>query len=564
MLLILLSWLYIVFTSINLGVSFEKTIKLKQDDSVITAVLGLFASTIIGSIWAIFGRINIEFHIFLLALNGILFYYNKRRHLEIKTIFIKNIQQLSLFLKFFLGINCLLILAQCASLPYLVDNESYYIQTIKWINEYGFVKGLANLHIFYGQTSGWHITQSIFNFSFIYPNFNDISGFCLVLGNVFSVQKLNVYLSNQKKNYLIIGLLPIANVLLFQFISAPSPDIPVYIFSFIVFYYFLEDFKKGGKIGLYCSTILSIYIVYCKPTAICILLLPLAYFSNNFKELKKQLIPLTATATLVFVLFLIKNTLITGYPLYPSTLLSYNSLDYAIPKEVMAFYFDKSGLYGFMMSKSQFMSMSYLQIFIKWLTLNKIDAVFNIVSCLLILTSPYYIKRYHNLKAIWILYSVMVAQLILLLASSPQYRFFIHFILIFSFFTLSCFIKNKKLINLILLSSLIATAVICLFTINFNSITNNKLLTQNSSFSNLSFIFPAKNSKLETNYFQLKEGNLKYYTPDSKTYFWLSGNGNLPSVNSKQLNYFKIYFHYLPQLRNKSLKDGFYNKKIQE
>jgi len=104
-----------------------------------------------------------------------------------------------------------LILNHCSQSPLLIDNETYYIQTIKWLNEYGFVKGLANLHVFLGQTSGWHIAQSVFNFSFLYANFNDLSGYALTLGLVFSFLNLDIVLKNPepKKYQLIAGILAV-------------------------------------------------------------------------------------------------------------------------------------------------------------------------------------------------------------------------------------------------------------------------------------------------------------------------------------------------------------------
>ncbi|WP_232067418.1 hypothetical protein, partial [Flavobacterium bizetiae] len=69
MILIVISWIYILFTTINLGFLTDKIVKLKNQNFVITSILGLFSVTLLASIWAIFGRINIEFHIFLLLLN---------------------------------------------------------------------------------------------------------------------------------------------------------------------------------------------------------------------------------------------------------------------------------------------------------------------------------------------------------------------------------------------------------------------------------------------------------------------------------------------------------------
>lgn len=167
MILILISWIYILFTTINLGFGFDKILGLKNNNFVITSILGLFSTTIIASVWAIFGRINIEFHVFLLLLNVILLLRFRTAIIETYKSFLLEINDLQNILKIFLTLISFLIIAQCASIPYVIDNESYYIQTIKWLNEYGFVKGLVNLHLFYGQMSGWHIVQSAFNFSFI-------------------------------------------------------------------------------------------------------------------------------------------------------------------------------------------------------------------------------------------------------------------------------------------------------------------------------------------------------------------------------------------------------------
>ena len=57
---------------------------------------------------------------------------------------LSEIKSFSFPIKILLAFSSFLILAQSATLPFIIDNESYYIQTIKWLNEYGFVKGLAN------------------------------------------------------------------------------------------------------------------------------------------------------------------------------------------------------------------------------------------------------------------------------------------------------------------------------------------------------------------------------------------------------------------------------------
>lgn len=564
MLLIILSWIYILITTIHLGYFFDKLIRLNNKNFIITSVLGLFSATIIASIWAIFGRINIEFHFFLLIINFFIFVRIKSNILEIYKIFITDFRNLTYSLKIYLIGIIFLIIAQCAAKPFVIDNESYYIQTIKWINEYGFVKGLANLHIFFGQTSGWHITQSVFNFSFLYADFNDLSGFCLMLGSIFAVFKLNSYFDNGLKINLIIGLLPIANVLLFQFISAPSTDLPVYVISFMMFFYFITHYNKPSLEKFNLQIILALFIVFIKPTAIAMILIPTLFLVSNFNILKSNLITSFILSVLVLALFIIKNTIITGYPLYPTQLFSGTNFDFKVPKVLISFYFDETKLYGFYSTKAEFNSMNQFQILIKWLTFNTINSIFNTLNVLLVFISSYFIYKYFNQKKYWLLYFVMVLQFGLLLFTSPQFRFFIQFLLFFSLMILVCFVNSKRSILISLYGSSIIVAFLVLVPINYSGLTSNKLIIENSHFTISEIVFPHPNSKLSNHFYKRKIGNLEYNSPYKNSYFWTNGNGKLPCVNSQQINYFIANFNYMPQMRTPYLKDGFYSKKVSE
>ena len=564
MILIAISWIYILFTTINLGVGFDKIIDLKNRNFVVTSILGLFAVTIIASIWAIFGRINIEFHALLLLLNISLFFKFRKPIIEIYKSFILEFKQLQITFKVLLILISVLIVAQCSSTPFVIDNESYYIQTIKWFNEYGFVKGLANLHIFLGQASGWHVTQSVFNFSFLYKNFNDLSGFCLLLGNIFSFQKLNTYYLNHNKSYLIIGLLPLCNILFFQFISAPSPDLPVFIFSFILFFYFLENFKRINKEDFNLILILVLYLIYIKSTMLTLIIIPVILLLLHHRSLLKYILKPAILFAIIMSLFIIKNMIICGSPIFPSKIGASFSTSYAIPNSISVFYYDQIKYYGFFVDMNQYNSMSVFDLFIKWISMPKLNGLFNKLSVLLILIVPFFIFKFQNKKALWTLYFIMVLQLFLLFITSPQYRFFMNFILFFSLFCLISISQNKKMINSLLLLSLIPTIVVLFLPINLNKFSNHKFMLEISNFSIKNIISPYQNTKNSTAFETIQFGNLKYNSPIKNDFFWANGNGNLPCVNKEQLDYFKKYFHIIPQMRTKDLKDGFYGKKVLE
>lgn len=562
MVLITISWIYILLTTINLGLGLDKVMKINNKNFVVTSIFGLFTTTVIASIWAIFGRINVEFHIVLLLLNIFVLLKFHKSIIDHYKSFLLELQQLRKSLQIILAVVTVLIILQCSSIPFVIDNESYYIQTIKWLNEYGFVKGLANLHLFYGQTSGWHIAQSVFNFSFLYKNFNDLSGFCLLLGNVFAIQKLNEYSKNGNKNYLLVGLFPLFNIFFFQFISAPSPDIPVYIFSFVFFFYFLENFKEITSETFDLLVILVLFLLYIKNTTLTFAVFPLALLALNFKSLAPKLLKPSLLSILIILLFFIKNLIICGSPIFPSKILTVIKTDYAIPNVIQTYYYDHLKYYGYFLTAEQYNSMSAWDLFIRWITLPKLNGLFNKISFFLIAAIPFFIHKYKDKKALWLIYIIMILQIFLLLITSPQYRFFIHFTLFFSIFCLTCFVQSKKILNVLLILSQIPIAIILFCPLNVGRFANHKSLMEIKTFSTKNVIYPYSNSKITTSFETIQLGNLKYNSPQNNDFLWASGNGDLPCVNKELIGSFEKYFHYIPQMRTNDLKDGFYAKKI--
>jgi hypothetical protein len=559
MVLILLSWLYIFFTSLTLGIGFSKLFQLKTLEVVITVILGLFSVTLLASSWAIFGPIAILFHLFLLVTSITLgLYFKSELKQIIKTVVIQ-LTSFSLTIKLLLVFSSLLILAQSATLPFIVDNETYYIQTIKWLNEYGFVPGLANLHLFFGQTSGWHITQSVYTFSFWYNNCNDLNGFLLLITNFWVFQKLHSFFTHGKHLDLVFGLLPLTYVFLFQFVSAPSPDLPIYLIGFILFSMYLElqqDFKTEQFIII---TILVLFAVYIKITAVVLLLLPLFSFIKNAALLKKQIFSLRIFSGLVLLLLVGKNIIITGYPLYPLKTLP--CADYAVPKEIMDFFFSREIMNSFYMPYGTFESSSLSWLLKKYFLQNGIDSIIGLSTLILLVISPFIMSKFYPKQRVSDIYFVFITLLILLVFSSPQYRFYVYFTIFFGLIFLSILLTKKKFIIGLLSLSLLSAFNLFFVPMSYSKITHNKLLANNSKFDFENTLYPKSITKEEQVYTQITIGNLDYYSPNLTELFWITGNGNLPTINQKQLDYFENNFHFIPQLRGKTLGEGFYAQK---
>ncbi len=560
MILILLSWLYIYFTAIIFGIAFSKIMRLQQFEFVLIPIYGLFSLTLVATVWAFLGPINLFFHLFLCIASLLLWYKNKETTSSFFKGTFNQVKSFSFTVTILFIISSLLILAQSATLPFIIDNESYYIQTIKWLNEYGFVKGLANLHLFLGQTSGWHITQSIYSFSFIYDRFNDLNGFCLLLLNFFAFQKLNNYFTEGNKIDLVFGLMPLSYVFLFQFISAPSPDLPVYVLAFIIFSVYLE--KEHPENRFITISILALFSVFIKITAVILLLFPLLLILKHLLILKKQFLQVLFLGSFVLVLFISKNAVLTGYPLFPLLCFRIDAFDYTVPSSIIDYFFSKSMLHSFYIPYKLFDKMSAIEMIKYYFLSNGISGYIGMASLFLILVTPIVIIKKRLSKSFWAIYLAFVALIILLSLSSPQYRFFIYFSIFFMLVLFSMFISKPQIIIRLMAINLVVIVIILTLPMSFENLTQNKFLTDNNTFHFKNILIPEPNSKWNNEYKKTSIGNMHYHSPTDTSFFWVTGNGHLPCINSIQLDYFHNGFLYIPQQRSIDLSHGFYSQKV--
>jgi hypothetical protein len=115
MLLLLICWCYLGFTFLNLGFAFQKITKIKSNDYILTIIFGMFFTTILASIWAIYGRIHFEFQLFLIALQGLIVLKFKKELIPVYQSLWQQIKSLPKALKIFLITIASLILIQAVS-----------------------------------------------------------------------------------------------------------------------------------------------------------------------------------------------------------------------------------------------------------------------------------------------------------------------------------------------------------------------------------------------------------------------------------------------------------------
>ena len=559
MLAVLTYWCYLFLITSIIGVSFQELFKTGKSHPIIPFFLGGFSISLIASIWAIFDGLSTYFETFLLLLSLLLVIWKKKTYKTFLISLKAKLKALPSYLKALLGIITLFAIAQCASAPYIIDNESYYIQTIKWLDTYGFVKGLANFHFFLAQNSGWHILQSGLNLDMITTFFNDINGFYLVLGNLYAFDKLGLYFRNKEKHNLIIGLFPIFNVFLFQFISTPSPDLPIYLLTLIIFGEFLThytDHKSDNHATLF---MLGVFAVFIKVTAVFLLIFPIVLYLKYKTSIRKDIPKLTIISGFAFALFVVKNSIISGYPLYPIASFRLTEADWLLPLPLQEYLVETTKHYAFFLTPNEYENTTLLQRIVHWLRLPKLHGLFNMGMCAVLLLFPFFIRKSNYKKPLYILYFVSVAQLLFLWLTSPQYRFFLGFFMVLSLTIITICISKEGILKIGLTLATLAVAIPLFVPFNLNALTENEFQLSLSTFSTEYLIKPHPQTKYtQATYTMHQEGNLKIHTPTNIDFFWATGDCDLPCIQLQHLNDFKAYFRSVPQLRTTNLKDGFY------
>jgi hypothetical protein len=566
MLFILLSWFYILAVSMIVGTSTSKVLGITKSHPVITIILGFFSVTIIASFWAILYSVNWPFHIVLFLICCCLLFLNYSLIKKNLVLTVHQFNSLSQYIKILFGVISLLILAQCASPPFLIDNESYYIQTIKWLNEYGFVKGLVNLHLFLGQTSGWHILQSAFNFSFLYDSFNDLSGLILLLGNYYAITHLNSYSFKSKLNTAdsIIALFPILNVFFFQFISTPSPDMAIYVLSLIITHQFLKCYENFDKNTYVSLTTISLFAILIKPSVIVFAILPIMLYRRYFIYTRSQTKSLFTMTFLVAGIIIVKNSIIAGNPFFPLTIANLIDFSWQLPSDIASYFSNYGRAYGYHMSPESFGAASWSLRFKTWLFVPGLHGIFNKMMIALLIIIPLVIYKFYNKTTYWLFYVLGILSMILLFAISPQYRFYFPIMMIFGLMICRLLIVNSKALNVVMFLATMIVAIPLFFSINNQQVTNNMYHVANSQFSTDYLVEPFGLSKYPSGYEVIQESNLKFNSPTQMDFFWGTGDIPLPAINKEQHKYFKVNFNVMPQQFSENLKHGFISKRVKK
>lgn len=526
MITVLAYWLLLFLIFLPGGLLVNKIFRLHTKNVPLLLFAGMLFTTLVFSITAFFNPLDTVTFFSYLAFVILLSICFWKDYKDLFKGFRREIASLPLLQKSVFVILVLGAALKSAQIPTIIDNESYYLQTIKWVNEYGFVKGLGNLHPFLAQMSPWHVLQAGLNLNFVSDKINDLNGFVFIAAMAFCFMECK----KQESGISWITLIPFFSVLYFFFLDSPSPDLTLVIITPIFFYLL-------AKQHIAIPWMLLLFMAFIKIT-----IAPLALlFLYPLFRTRKLLPGMALSGLAISILWAAKNYVISGYPLYPLTFLD-TGTDWQIPKHLLDGLNESSNadIYGVKVSAS------WIEKFISWLTIGGIDGVFNIVIISLFIMMSFF-KRIRRNNLYRIIYIGCLIHFITLFFISPQFRFFLPEIIFFLAF-ITAEVLNALKLRLYEVCLIACTALVFVTIPNFNT---GQLYQPEAITANPQMQFTKKH-----------EGNLNYYSPKENFFFYGTADGPLPCVNKVQLERFRHKYGVMPQIRGQSLQDGFYSMPV--
>ena len=426
MLVVLLIWTYVLFTTYLIGYAVLSIItsldcmKMKKGKNGKTYVMhyqesyivaGVIANTVYAQLFSLAGGVGFIANLLLVLICVVIAVYYRSELVNDAQSLIRKLVSGRTGLYYAIILIAFAYGTAHGIMHY--DSDLYHAQAIHWIEDYGIVKGLGNLHVRLAYNSAAFPLSALYSMSFVTgKSYHVMSGFfalllawqCLDLKNI--VRRGHIILSDFARIMALYYLFSI-----FDEMVAPASD---YFLSTIVFYIIIHWLDMNVRhehsyVPYILLAITGVYAVTIKLSAAPMLALSIVPIYRLLHERTKEKLRAfwvsLVIALIISIPFFIRNVIISGWLIYPVTFLNFFNSPWKIPKGVAEF--DAKEIKTFGRGYNDVLNYGDLK-FNEWIgnwfnnlgTVNKIMLVLDVIAVVLyILCVAYFIIVAVNQKA---------------------------------------------------------------------------------------------------------------------------------------------------------------------
>lgn len=371
MIIVLANWLYIAITSFVTGFAvlsfFSAIFGINKYRKMTAYVLGGLAfNTVYAQAYSLFGGVGLGANAGLIFLCLIFSFILRQPIREYLTDYRNGLRGRYGILSAW-GI-VIILFSYGTSRGYLhYDTSLYHAQSIRWIEEYGVVPGLASLQLRYGYNSSAFAMTALYSFrDFVGQSLHTTAGFFALVGAIQVVDVYRVFADKKVRHsdFIRIGLLFYLGQIFGEMMS-PASDYyaQVLIFMSVILWLDAEDEE-------FSYSMISILLVFAATIKFSIALLVLMVVYPAVILVKKrrvrEIVVCIISGIVVLIPYFIRNILISGWLIYPSTFFDIANVDWKIPKGMAQYDAMEIGVYGKGINDVTKLDMPFSQWFPNW------------------------------------------------------------------------------------------------------------------------------------------------------------------------------------------------------
>ncbi len=323
MLTVLVNWIYVIIITFGLGYGFSILsgsllgYRLKGVDSILMAGLGI--STVYAQVFSLFDGVGMTANLVLVVACIIVFCVWRK---DI-TAYLQHAVKECKIGRVILIVAIVLLWSYFTSRGYMhYDSDLYHAQSIRWIEEYGVVPGLGNLHERFAYNSSFFAVSALFSMKFLLgESMHAMSGFFALL---LSFTALGIGRSWKNKKFSLADFARVGTIYylitIIDEVVSPASDYSimcVILFIVVKWLDLLEQKEeKCAPYALLC--VLGVYGLTLKLTAGLIVLLTIKPAISLVKNKKyKEIMLYLGMGLMVAIPWFVRTVIISGWLIYP-------------------------------------------------------------------------------------------------------------------------------------------------------------------------------------------------------------------------------------------------------
>lgn len=338
MISVLFNWLYIAVTTFLVGSGVaafvRKTFQYQIKDIGCVVALGLLTVTVYAQVFSLFYKVGAAANI-ALAVACLVTAVALRR--QIAGVLSKAWQQKGIVWKLAVLLS-VVVWCFCTSRGYMhYDSDLYHAQSIRWIEEYGIVRGLGNIHVRFAYNSSFFALSALYSMKFLTGHsLHTVNGLMALL---LWIQVFPLFERGQKgrKKTLVTDFARLGAfyylTVIYSDVVSPASDYAIMCVVFFIVIKWLELLERGENsavpYALLC--VAGVYAVTLKLTAGLILILlakPASMLVRQKRWRDIGIYLMMGVATIAP--WLVRTVILSGYLLYPFPSLDLFDVDWKI------------------------------------------------------------------------------------------------------------------------------------------------------------------------------------------------------------------------------------------